>query len=225
MNAKVMGRVVGGALLTQVALAAVIYTRLIVPGVGPDFLKSGALHETQVRIGFLLLFGAWALTMTVAVVTYPLFRAHSERLAALYFGLAVAAGATLAAEVVAGRDMLALSVEYAKVSPPDAVFELLGGLSRRHRAAAHFANIAMAHAVGLLMWIIFFRARLVPRLLGGFGVVAEVIALAAILASMGGVPFQFVYLQPIAAAMLLLIVWLLWKGFPNSVVDVKPAAA
>lgn len=215
MNSKTIGRVSGGALLAQGVLAAIVYTWLIVPGVGPDFLTTGAPHATQVRIGLVLLYAAWAMTMTVAVVTLPLFRAHSERLAFLYIGLAAASGATLAAEIVAGRDMLALSVEYAKATAPDASFQLLGGMSRRHRAAAHFANIAIAHAGVFVLWIILFRARLVPRLLGGFGVVAEVVALAAILASHAGVPFRFVFLQPVAVSMLLLVLWLLWRGFPE----------
>jgi hypothetical protein len=219
MNSKTIGRVSGAALLVQVIVAAVVYARLIVPGVGPDFLTTAAPHETQIRVGLLLLYGAWAMTMTVAVVTLPLFRAHSERLALLYLGLAVASGATLAAEIVAGRDMVALSVEYARATAPDASFELLGILSRRHRAAAHFANIAIAHAGVLVLWIILLRARLVPRLLAGFGVVAEVIALSAILASHAGVPFRFVFLQPVAVSMLLLILWLLWKGFAE-----RPAA-
>ena len=215
MNGKTIGRVSGAALLAQVIVAAVVYARLIVPGVGPDFLTTAAPHETQIRIGLLLLYAAWAMTMTVAVLTLPLFRAHSERLAFLYLGLAVASGATLAAEIVAGRDMLALSLEYAKASAPDPAFALLGALSRRHRAAAHFANIAVAHAGVLVLWVILFRARLVPRLLAGFGVVAEVIALSAILASHAGVPFRFLFLQPVAVSMLLLIIWLLWRGFPD----------
>lgn len=213
MNSKTIGRVSGVALLAQVVIAAVVYTRLIAPGVGPDFLTTAAPHAAQVRIGLVLLYAAWAMTMTVAIVTLPLFRAHSDRLAFLYLALSAASGATLAAEIVAGRDMLALSMEYAKLTTPDASFELLGGLSRRHRAAAHFANIAIAHAAVLVMWIILLRARLVPRLLAGFGVVAEVIALSAILASHAGVPFRFVFLQPVAVSMLLLIAWLLWKGF------------
>ena len=111
--------------------------------------------------------------------------------------------------------MLALSLAYATAATPDASFELLGGLSHRHRAAAHFANIAIAHAGVFVMWIILFRARMVPRVLAGFGVAAEVVALAAILASHAGVPFRFVFLQPVAVAMLLLVVWLLWRGFPE----------
>ena len=215
MTGKTIGRVSGLALLAQVVVAAIVYTRLIVPGVGPDFLTTAAPHATQVRVGLVLLYAAWAMTLTVAVVTLPLFRAHSQQLAFLYFGLAAVSGATLAAEIVAGRDMLALSLEYAKASTPDPAFALLGGLSRRHRIAAHFANIAIAHAGVLVLWTILFRGKLVPRLLAGFGVVAEVIALSAILASHAGVPFRFLFLQPVAVSMLLLILWLLWKGFPE----------
>ncbi len=213
MNAKVIGRIVGGAFLLQIALAPLIYFRLLVPGTDPDFLKTAATHEQQIRLGLLLLYVAWGMSLTIAITTLPLFRQYSERLAFLYFGLVIAAGATIAAELVGGRDMLALSVAYAKEGAPRELLEALAPLTRRHRIAAHFANLAFAHSAGLVMWIILYRSRLVPRLLSGFGIIGATISTSAVLGSSAGIPFSFAALQPMALAMVSLTVLLLWKGF------------
>ena len=213
MNAKVIGRIVGGALLLQIALAPVIYFRLLPPGTDPGFLNTAAAHETQIRLGLLLLYAAWGMSLTIAITTYPLFRQHSERLALLYFGLVIAAGATIAAELVGGRDMLSLSLEYAKAGAPKETLEALATITRRHRIATHFANLAFAHSAGLVMWIILFKSRLVPRLLSGFGIIGATISTSAVLGSSAGIPFSFVALQPLAIAMVALTLLLLWKGF------------
>ena len=226
MTNKTVGRIVGGALLIQAALAPVIYFRLLVPGTGPDFLTAAASQETQIRLGLLLLYVAWGMSLTIAIVTYPLFRQHSERLALLYFGLVVAAGATIAAELVGGRDMLALSVEYAKGGASQTTLEALANITRRHRIATHFSNLAFAHAGVLVLWIIFFGARLVPRLLAGFGVLASTLSTSAVLGSSAGVPFSFAFIQPLAVATVLLTIVLLWRGFPDrSAIDLKPSVA
>ena len=220
MNAKVVGRIVGGALLLQIALAPLIYFRLLVPGTSLDFLQSAAAHERQIRFGLLLLYVAWGMSLTIAITTLPLFRQHSERLTFLYFGLVIAAGATIAAELVGGRDMLALSLEYAKEGAPKEMLEALAPLTRRHRVAAHFANLAFAHSAGLVMWIILFKAKLVPRLLSGFGIIAATISTSAVLGSSAGIPFRFAALQPMALAMVSLTLLLLWRGFTE-----RPATA
>ena len=220
MDAKVIGRIVGGALLLQIALAPLIYFRLLVPGTDPGFLKTAAAHEQQIRLGLLLLYVAWGMSLTIAITTLPLFRKYSERLAFLYFGLVIAAGATIAAELVGGRDMLALSIEYAKDGAPKEMLEALAPLTRRHRIAAHFANLAFAHSAGLVMWIILFKSRLVPRLLSGFGIVGATISTGAVLGSSAGIPFSFAALQPMALAMVSLTLLLLWKGFRE-----RPATA
>ena len=224
MTGKTVGRAIGGALLLQIALAPVIYFRLLVPGTSPDFINTAAAHETQIRLGLLLLYAAWGMSLTIAVVAYPIFRQHSERLALLYFGLVVAAGATIAAELVGGRDMLSLSVEYAKEGAPKEMLEGLAAITRRHRIATHFANLAFAHAAGLVMWIILFRSRLVPRLLSGYGVIAATISTSAVIASSAGIPFSFALIQPLAIAMVLLTGLLLWKGFSEPSVTTTATA-
>ena len=213
MTSKTIGRVVGGALLIQIALAPMIYFRLLPPGTDPGFLNTAAAHETQVRLGLLLLYAAWGMSLTIAVTTYPLFRQFSERLSLLYFGLVIAGGATIAAELVGGRDMLSLSLEYAKAGAPKETLESLATITRRHRIATHFANLVFAHSAGLVMWILLLRSRLVPRLLAGFGIIAATISTSAVLGSSAGVPFSFAFIQPLGIAMMLLTAWLLSRGF------------
>ena len=223
MNAKTLGRVVGGALFLQVALAPLTYFQLLVPGTSADFLTAAAPHETQIRLGLLLLYVAWGMSLAIALTTLPLFRRHSERLAFLYLGLVLVNGATIAAELVAGRDMLALSLEYVRAGAPKELLEAMAPLARRHRVAAHFANLAFAHASILVMWIILYRSRLVPRLLAGFGILASTISTSAVLASSAGMPFSFTALQPLAVATVLLTLLLLWKGFAEVSASGAPA--
>lgn len=221
MTGKTIGRIVGGAMFLQASLAPVIYFRLLVPGTSPDFLSTAAAHETQIRLGLVLLYVAWGMSLTIAITTYPVFRQYSERLSLLYFGLVIAGGATIAAELVGGRDMLTLSVEYTKAGAPKETLESLATITRRHRNATHFANLAFAHSAGLVMWILLFRSRLVPRLLSGFGILAATISTSAVLASSAGVPFSFAFIQPLGVATILLSVFLLWKGFVERTTTAK----
>jgi hypothetical protein len=85
----------------------------------------------------------------------------------------------------------------------------------------------MAFSIGcLLYYIIFYRAKLVPRWLSGWGIVAGIFTILSALLAMYGLiaPFsteQIILNLPILPQELVLAVWLIVKGFNPSVIASK----
>ncbi len=216
MNGKTLGRAVAAALLIQGVTAPITYFNMLVPGTSPDFLTGAAPFETQIRVALLIQLAAWSMSLTIVALTYPVFRQSSERLAIFYAGLVAVGGATMGAEIVAGRDMLSLAMEYAKAGANHPVLETLGVLARRHRITAHFTNLVFAHGSVLVMWILMYRARVIPRALAVAGALTATLSTSAMLGGMGGIPFRFEAVAPLGLATLALTVLLLWRGFAET---------
>ena len=216
MNGKTLGRAVGAALLVQVVIAPITYFRMLVPGTNTDYLTAAAPFETQIRIALVIQLVAWLMTLTVAALSYPVFRRSSERLSVFYIALVAVGGATIAAELVAGRDMLALALEYAKAGVDRPMLDTLGALARRHRITTHFTNLAFAHATVLVMFLLMYRARVIPRALAVAGAVGATLSTSAVIGSLGGLPFRFEAVAPLGLVTLALILLLLVRGYTET---------
>jgi hypothetical protein len=85
----------------------------------------------------------------------------------------------------------------------------------------------LAFAIGALLYsIIFYRTKLIPRWLSGWGVVAAIFTMLSALLTMYGLiaPFstvQIILNLPILPQELVLAVWLIVKGFNPSVIASK----
>ena len=214
-SSKRVGRTIGAALLLQVVLAPPLYFRVLAPVTGRDFLRSAAEHAPEIRIALVLLFALSAATVVAAIAALPIVRRYSERMAFAYLGLGVLGLSTLAAETVASRHMLALSLEYAKAGAAQGVLRTLGGLARASWIDAHYTNLVVGHGTAFVLYAILLRFGLVPRVLAAAGVLASLLSTTVVASTLVGLPLPFRLVLPMGVVQVLLILWLLVKGLDD----------
>ena len=211
---KQTGRIVGILLLAQALITIPVYTEIGMMSsvISPDFLTRAAGNATEIRAALVLTFLLSGITLAVALVAMPVFRAASERMFWLYFGLSVAGLATTAIESVVVREMLAMSINYAQPGSA-ALFDALAPAARSEWSATHFFNLASGHIKVLLFFLILYRFRFIPRPLAGVGVAATVLSTAGMTAALLGIPFSYYTIAPTGLAQMAMTLWLIWKGF------------
>lgn len=217
LNPRSSGRVIGLALLVQVVLSPPVYFRWMRPATSTDFLANAAAHAGMVRLGMLFTFVLGFMTIVAALAAFPVVRKHSERLALLYVGMAFAGFATLMADTVGLRNLLALSIEFAKPGAPAELLQTLATVGRANWISAHFTNLTLSHATVFIFFVILFRFELVPRILAGFGLVASAISTTTVASTLMARPIPFSRgIMPMAVMSLVLILWLLWRGLADA---------
>jgi hypothetical protein len=213
-SAKSVGRIVGILLLAQIVVAFlaqfVLLARVSAP---PGFLANAAGSPLQVRVSVLLWFVASGLTLAVAIVTLPVFRQYSERMAMLYLVLSALGLSTSAFDNAAVLNMLSVSQEYAKAGAANELFQAFGAMARSARYAAHYINLVVGGITAFVLMSILFRFALVPRALAAFGVATFPIQVTAVAMPLAGYRYQAVMLIPAALSLLALVLWLIAKGF------------
>lgn len=212
---KRIGRQVGGLLLVQAFLFPIAFApgAMLSPATGPDFLTSASASAGTVRLAVLISYVVAALSIAIALAAAPVFRRHGDRWAMLYLVLAVAALATQVIEGIAIHEMLALSTAHAEPGAPQPVLESLAPIARARWLASHFTNLLLGNARAIVLFTILFRFSLVPRVLGGAGLIAYPIAAAAVVMALLGRPFSFALAMPAAVTSLALVGWLIARGF------------
>jgi hypothetical protein len=223
---KLLGRIVGALLLAQALISIPVYTQIgmMRSVISPNFLNEAAANAVQIRVALVLTFMLGGVTLAVALVVLPVFRAASERMFWLYFGLSALGLATAALESVVVREMLAMSINYPQAGRA-AIYEALAPVARSEWSAAHFFNLASGHVKALVFFLILYRFRFVPKLLAGLGVMATVVSTAGTTAALIGLPFSYLTVTPTGLVQIVMTVWLLWKGFSSSSFKSEPHQA
>jgi hypothetical protein len=206
-----------GTVLGLVALGAVL-----APLLGAtDYLRAYGTMETRVLVASLLtlLMGVSLVAMSVAV--YPVLRKFSPSAAIAYFGARVLEAVVYILTVVSWLGLVELGTEYVKSGAADAArFQPLGAilLGVSEWAGHVVLDVAIFPLGALVLYWVFFRTRLVPRWLSGWGLIGAVLYWAA------GVLVMFhvitpltsphVMLQaPLGLQEMVLAIWLIAKGF------------
>jgi hypothetical protein len=214
MTARTTGRAMGALFLAQVAIAPLVYIRLLPPGRDKTFLDTAAAAAPEVRLAVLLATVLAVISVAGGIVAWPLLRRFSERLALAYVFLCMASFALLAIENTFLRQMLALST-YATGEGRD-VITAMGPVVRETWRQAHFANLVFAHAAGFTLHFILFRFALVPRVITAAGMAAALFAMVAVANPLMGGTFRAVTMAPVAVVQLGLIAWLLARGLRDT---------
>jgi multidrug transporter EmrE-like cation transporter len=214
VSARGVGRSIGLLLLAQGAATYVAHFVLLAHvSVAPGFLANAASHALQVRIAVLLWFAAGAATLCIAIVAMPILRARSERMAMLFLALAVIGLCTLAVDNVGILTMLSVSQDFAKAGSANGQFEPLWSTIVAVRLAAHFTNILFGGIGMFVLDVMLFRFALVPRALAGAAAATVPFQTAAVMLWLLGYPFRFGLVTPTGVMQLLLVAWLIAKGF------------
>jgi Domain of unknown function (DUF4386) len=190
----------------------------------------GAAHtqRTRVVLGILIEFMAVPAVIMIAATLFPILRRHAESLALAYVAVRILEGAILTVSYVAQLSRLHLSQSYLEGGQRDAVAEPLVDLLRSVDDWAGTTGLLylVTFCLGsLVLFTVLYRARLVPRPIAGWGLLAAVVLLVGtILANLdlagplAGAGLQLAFAAPIAIAELLLAGWLILRGFEASAI-------
>jgi hypothetical protein len=190
----------------------------------PDYLGRISANENRVIFGGLcIVFSAFACA-GIAIGLYPVLKKHHEAFALGSVGLRVMESMLYIVGAVGLLSLLTLSREYVHAGVANAsLFQVSGTALLAIKDWAGELSV-IAFTLGALMYYyVFFRSKLVPRWLSGWGILAAAASLTAVLLSIFGqiVPFStvFILLQiPIGLQEYALAVWLIVRGFNPSAI-------
>ena len=211
--ARRTGRLIGLLLLLQLVGLTLGFI-FVMPGTTPDFLEHSAPLAARIKLGVFILFAAGAVTVGISLAAYPFLRQHSEVAALGFLAVSTIWFAVQAVDNAHILSLLSLSQRFAEGGAPNTeVLASLAAAARSTRRWMHYTELLVIDAWFLMLYGLFYRFSLVPRLLTGFGVAVALVHTAAItLPVFLGYPNVLVlaYLMPVSH--LALAGWLLVKG-------------
>ena len=196
----------------------------------PDYLANISASANQVIVGALLVLTMGLALALVPVVMFPISRKHSEALALGYVvfrgGLETVTYLGVALTMLLLVPLSRLSVQAG--APNAAEVQALGALLLQ---AQHIsANLTeLIFPLGALMfYYVLYQARLVPRWLSGWGLIAVPLYLTSGLSHMFGLAGPVLMAQiplvlPMALQEMVMAVWLIVKGFNSSAIAAESA--
>ena len=209
-----------GVLFIIADLVGFLSLPFIAPLNDSNYLVSVSTNGGLVATAALLLFVGSAAAIGIAVSLYPALRRHDEvrSLGSVAFRTVEGLLGIVAAMVL--LLVVTLSRQFVEAGAPDSsYFQTLGALLDSGYHLIVNAGKLMAFSIGaLLYYCVFYRSKLVPRWLSGWGIVAAMFTMVSALFVMLGLiaPFsagQVVLNLPILPQELVLAVWLIVKGF------------
>jgi hypothetical protein len=197
----------------------------------PDYLTSLAAHDGRVVLGSLIEF-VWAITGAgIAIALYPVLRRQNRALALGSVAARVVEGAFVLIASLSLLTLLSVSQEtVAGGSANASSFQAVGTSLLAARDWTHgFVGTLPFLAGALMYYYLLFKARLVPRWLSGWGLVAALLSLVATVYAGFTQEFGFTSVNtvlniPIGVQEMVLAVWLIVKGFKTSAVTADRAA-
>ncbi len=198
---------------------------------GPDYLAKLAANGNQVTTGALLAILAAVTSASIAISLYPVLKKHNEALALGAVGFRLIESVFYLVDVLGLLVLWELSREFVNAGmPATSGLQSLGNLIVIMRDRAGFVIAVVAFALGAMMYYyVFYRSKLIPRWLSGWGMIAAaLILLEALLTMLGGRPFTasgvtLLLVLPIALQEMVLAMWLIVKGFNPSAIAVQSA--
>jgi len=228
MNSYRNNAIAAGVLFIIATGVDILSLQFLGPMNATNYLVSVSANAGLVATGALLLFIGGAAATGVAISLYPVLRKYNGGLALGAVGFRTFEGVLRFVAVCGLLLLITLSQQFVKAGAPDSsYFQTLGVLLvAGYRWVANVGSL-LAFSIGcLLYYIIFYRTKLVPRWLSGWGLVAGILSMLSCLLVMFGLmaPFstgQIVLAIPMLPQEMVLAVWLIVKGFNPSVIASK----
>lgn len=212
---KSIGRIIGLLLFVQLAGLIVPFVLLHPLTTGPqNYLANAAGASFQIKVAVFLLFANCALTVSITITAWPVFRLYSEALALLLLAVSVIMFSLQAVDNAHVLSMLSLSQQYAQAGGPDDVFQTLAAVVGSTRRWVHYSELLVIDCWIFLLYSILYRFRLVPRALAACGLITVLLHFTAIPLP-GFLGYRSVTLLgvPMALSHIALALWLLARGF------------
>ena len=215
--------VIAGVLFIIATVATFVADALTPALTGTDYLIRLAAHPNQVAAGVLVKIVSVLAGAGIAVAMYPVMKRANAGLALGSVVFRTLEAAFYLVGVVSLLVLLKLGQQFAAAGVADQTsLQAIGDSLVSVRVYAAPLLGVFAFCIGAFMYYyLFFRSRLIPRWLSGFGIVAIILEMAACVLSLFSgnpitsyIPLAFsIFLQEMALA-----VWLIVKGFNPSAI-------
>jgi hypothetical protein len=216
------------------AVLWIIYTGLDIlsflflgPVTSTNYLVSISENRGLVGTGALLLLIGGVCGSGIAISLYPVLKKFNAGLALGAVGFRISEGVLRFVSVCGYLLLITLSQQFVQAGAPDSsYFQTLGALVYAGNRWGNLVSL-LAFSIGaLLYYIIFYRTKLVPRWLSGWGLVAAILGMLSCVLVLIGViaPFgteQVVIAIPMLPQEIVLAAWLIVKGFNPAVIASK----
>jgi hypothetical protein len=184
----------------------------------PDDLNMVAAHPSQVAVGALLILVMGLALAMIPALMFPILKRWNEALA---IGYVIFRGAletfTYMALALCWLLLIVVSQQSASGAVVTSQFVSLGSLLVKAQDPI-IAVVDIVFALGALMlYSLLYQARLIPRWISGWGIVAAILYLAAGLIAVFGTTLD-ILLMPMLLQEMVMAVWLIVKGFNASAI-------
>jgi hypothetical protein len=208
MQTRQLGRLYGASMLVAFAIGIVSnfkwQSELFAEG---GLLVNATQHPVKVGLIALSGFVTAVLGLVIASMLKAHFATRHSALTTLYVALLAAGVASSLAELSTLIAFRTLSDAYAAAAT--------GDVAMFAPAKAALTGLRNGGIAVLVMYVFLDRARLVPRVLCGVGVVAAACQFVAVSSPLLGYGDRLVLLAPLALIYLVTTVWLLVRGFDD----------
>jgi len=220
--------VIAGVLFIIATVATFVADALTPALTGTDYLIRLAAHPNQVAAGVLVKIVSVLAGAGIAVAMYPVMKRANAGLALGSVVFRTLEAAFYLVGVVSLLVLLKLGQQFAAAGVADQTsLQAIGDSLVSVRVYAAPLLGVFAFCIGAFMYYyLFFRSRLIPRWLSGFGIAAIILMMAACVLSLfsGNRITSYIPLAaPIGVQELVLAVWLIVKGFNPSAIASAPA--
>jgi hypothetical protein len=210
--------------LTARLIGALFLAGFVVYGVGfglvtsvigaPDFIAALPAHRTTLALGAFLMLLNTIVDVSKGVLFLPIAEPHGKRTALGYLAALIVQVVMLDVGVLFLLMLIPLGQHAAEMGAANAPWTMaLASLLPQMNTIAYHIGQATLGVGGAFLGALLFRARLLPRLLAGWGVIGYAIHVVGAIAELFGVHVSLVLLIPGGLFEVALGVWLLWKGF------------
>jgi hypothetical protein len=193
---------------------------------GADHLSSIAANSTPLQVGALLMLVNSLVVAAIGVLMLRVARPHSETIAYGYLGARLVESVLLAVGVVFLLLQLALATEHQAAGAAGASYLMsLNALSIHGNFTAYQVAMIGLGLGSVPFWYLFYRARLLPRVLAALGIVGYAIFATGAILEILGFEVGLILSLPGAVFEVSVGIWLIAKGFSSPVTESRRSGA
>ena len=219
---------VAGALFIAATVASLLSTGLLNPVFsGSDYLVKISAHQDRILAGgFFEIIAAFA-SAGIAVSLYPVLKRYGESLALGSVGFRLLEGGLYLVAAIGTFLLLQVGQDTTAGSPIPPYLRTSGALLQTLRNQAGLAAVLAFYLGASMYYYVFYRARLIPRWLSGWGLagtaLGAVAGLLVLFRVTGYMSASQVALNlPIGVNEMVLAIWLLVRGFGSPATGSAP---
>ena len=209
-----------GVLLISATFTSLLSAPFLAPLRATDYLAQVDAHRLQVEIGALLACVAALTAPAIAAALYPVIGRFGKGRAVAALAFRTIEETVYLTSAILVLSLVTLSRDYRTASFADRARDRVLGdtVLTAYRALGNVALLLAFSVGGLLYYLVFYQARLVPRWLSAWGMIGAVALLVAgVLVTLDVIAAestaQFVLAAPIGIQEMVLAVWLITRGF------------